>query len=231
MFAAATIEAQDYLMPDGTGKAEVTGSCERCHGIITVIKHNRSPHQWDEVMKSMVGQGMMISDSQNQLIQSYLNKYYGQPADYVPQPPELRGHGPGLALGMEAAAAAQEACHAKGLEVTTLVVDSAGFPVVMLTGDGVNPITQANAAEKAATVLRFKESSGAVMKRMAHDPVLVAEVKADSQIGQVLQGGLPIVANGNELIGAIAVSGARGPASMDEECAQVGVDKIASRVR
>ena len=97
MFAAATIQAQDYLMPDGSGKAEVAGSCERCHGIITVIKHNRSPHQWDEVMKSMVGQGMVISDSQNQLIQAYLNKYYGQPADYVPQPPELRGHGPGLA--------------------------------------------------------------------------------------------------------------------------------------
>jgi uncharacterized protein GlcG (DUF336 family) len=231
LLRTAGAQAQDYLLPDAPGKAEVTGSCERCHGIITVIKYKRSPHQWAEEMQAMVGQGMAVSDQQKKLMLDYLNAHYGQATDYVPQPPALRGHGPGLALAMEAAEAAQEACRSRGLNVTTLVVDSADVPIVMLTGDGVSPITQADAAIKTATVLKYQQSSGEVMKRMSTDPVLVAEIKSNSQIGEVLSGGLPIIANGKELVGAIAVSGARGPASQDDVCAQAGVDRIAARVR
>jgi uncharacterized protein GlcG (DUF336 family) len=226
MAAASIVQAQDYLLPDAPGKAEVTGACETCHGIIEVIKHKRSPRQWSQIVQQMIVQGAALSDTQRKDVIAYLNAEVGQPNDYIPEAPPLRGVGPGLALALQAAEGAQEACRAKGREVTTLVVDAAGVPIVLLTGDGVKPITQSDAASKVATVLRYKEPSGVVMKRMNKDPVLVAETRNDPQIGEVLDGGLPIIVSGNRIIGAIAVSGAFGPADFDDYCAQAGIDRI-----
>jgi uncharacterized protein GlcG (DUF336 family) len=218
--------AQDYLLPDAPGKAEVTGACESCHGIIEVIKHKRSPRQWDEVVRQMMAQGAALTEAQRHSVIAYLNARFGQANDYIPEAAPLRGVGPGFTLALQAAEAAHDACLAKGRQVTTLVVDSAGVPTVMLAGDGVKPITQSDAASKVATVLKYKQPSGVVMRRLNKDPVLVAETRNDPQIGEVLDGGLPITVNGDQLIGAIAVSGAFGPADFDDYCAQAGIDRI-----
>jgi uncharacterized protein GlcG (DUF336 family) len=175
----------------------------------------------------MTQQGMVVDDDQKRSIMSYLNAYFGQEKQFVARPLPIRGVGPGWALALEAAEAAQKACRLPGGRGPTVrVVDSAGTTIVLLTGDGVSPITVLNSAIKAATVLRFKEPSGVVMKRLDGDPVLVAEIRSDPSIGMVLQGGVPIMVNGDELIGAIAVSGAFGPADKDEICARAGVDRI-----
>ena len=229
--AAARVSlAQDYLLANAPGKDLVTGACESCHGIETVIKHKRSPAQWDDVVQQMIQRGVSVTDEQKKLMLTYLNGHYGQDSDYIPVPPPVRGHGPGLALALEAAQAAQQACKDKGLKSTTLVVDSLGNPVVLPVGDGMLPINSAMDARKAAAVLKFKEPSGVTMKRLNGDPELVSEVKHDPAIGEVLQGGLPLIANG-ELVGAIAVSGAYGPADTDEKCAKIGLDKIAARLK
>lgn len=227
--AAKGALAQDYLLPNAPGKTVVIGACETCHGVMTVVTHKRSPHQWDQVIRQMIGIGASISEDQKKSVTAYLNTYFGQSKDYVPQPAPLRGPGPGILLALEAATTAQEFCRTEGHQVTTLVVDSVGTPIVLLMGDGVSTITQAIAATKTATVLRFKQSSGVVMKRLDSDPVLVALTKNDPEIGEVRQGGLPIVRRG-ELVGAIAVAGAFGPADTDEKCAQAGLDRIASRL-
>ena len=216
---------QEYLLPNAPGKAELTGACESCHGIKTILKYKRSPRQWNEIVEEMIKEGASINDDQKKAIIAYLDAHLGQANDYIPQPPLLRGPGPGLTLALEAAETARNACRAKGLHTTTLVVDSAGTTVVLLTDDGVTPNTQLAAASKAATVLKYKESSGAVMKRMNSDPELVAETKDDPAVGEVLRGGLPITAKG-ELLGAIAVAGAQGPEDTDERCAQAGLDRI-----
>ena len=228
LLAAPTgVLAQDYLLPDAPQKTEVAAACESCHGIITVIEHKRSPRQWDDIMREMTQQGLVINDDQRKSIVSYLNAYFGQATAFVPRPSVIRGVGPGWALALEAAEAAQKACRLPGGRGPTVrVVDSAGTTIVLLTGDGVSPITLLNSAIKAATVLRFKEPSGVVMKRLDGDPALVDEIRNDPSIGMVLQGGVPIMVNDNELIGAIAVSGAVGPADKDEICARAGVDKI-----
>ena len=218
---------QDYLLPNGPGKTAVVESCESCHGIVAVIAHKRSPRQWNDIMQEMAGQGMVISNDQRKSIVSYLSARFGQTKDFVPQVSPIRGVGLGWALALRAAETAQEACKsAGGRRPTVRVVDSAGSTIVLLTGNGVSPITLLNSASKAATVLRFKEPSGAVMKRLNSDPVLVAEIKSDPDIGEVLQGGVPIVVNGDELIGAIAVSGSVGRADRDEICARAGLDRI-----
>jgi uncharacterized protein GlcG (DUF336 family) len=225
--APARVPAQDHLLPDAPNKTAVAAACESCHGIITVIEHKRSPQQWDDIMREMAQQGMVINDDQRKSIVSYLNAYFGQAKEFVPRPSPIRGVGPGWALALEAAEAAQKACRLpEGRGPTVRVVDSAGTTIVLLTGDGVSPITLLNSAIKAATVLRFKEPSGLVMTRLDGDPVLADEIRNDPSIGMVLQGGVPIMVNGDELIGAIAVSGASGPADKDEICARAGLDRI-----
>jgi glc operon protein GlcG len=232
MAASAPARAQDYLLPDAPGKTQVTDSCEACHGIITVIKHKRSPQQWVSIVQMMTVEGLVLNNQQKKRILGYLDAHYSQATDYVPLPPLLRGHGPGVDLALEAAQAARAACHAKGqTRISTLVVDSGGVPVVLLTDDEAKPINQIDAQIKVAAVLKYKQSSGEVMKRVDRDPVLEAEIKADSQIGLVLSGGLPIIARGNEIVGAIAVSGVFGPANLDDLCAQAGLDRITSRLK
>ena len=232
LLAAPTdVLAQNYLLPNAPGKAEVVGACESCHGVMTIVHAGkRSPRQWDNIMQEMARQGMAITDDQGKSIVSFLNTYFGQAMDFV-RPPEPRAPGPGMDLALEAAETAEKACQANGRQVTTLVVDSAGTTIVLLTGNGISPITQAVAATKVATVLKFKKPSGVVMRHLNGDPALVAEIKSDPEIGEVLPGGLPITVNGDEIIGAIAVSGALGRADTDEVCARAGLERIASRLR
>ncbi|MGB6309331.1 MAG: heme-binding protein [Steroidobacteraceae bacterium] len=230
MSLSTTAFAQDYLLPNAPGKKELTTSCEICHGIEAIVKHRRSAHQWDDMVNLMIQRGAPVTEEQKKVMLTYLKTYFVQDRDYIPIPSPYRGRGPGLALALEAAETAQKTCHDMGLKTTALVVDVLGNPIVLLTGDGMQPMNAAIDATKVAAVLRYKEPSGVTMKRMDSDPELVEEVRNDPAIGQVLQGGLPIVANG-ELIGAIALSGAQGPADTDEKCAKAGLAKIASRLR
>jgi uncharacterized protein GlcG (DUF336 family) len=178
----------------------------------------------------MIAMGAQVDEEQRNVMLAYLNANFGQQKDFIPPPEPLHGRGPGFALALEAAETAQETCRARGYRVSTLVVDSVGSTIVLLTGDGADSVTNAIAATKTATVLKYKVSSGVVMKRMESDPVLAAEAKNDPAIGEVRQGGLPITV-GRELIGAIAVSGDLGPVDKDEVCARAGLDRIASRLR
>jgi uncharacterized protein GlcG (DUF336 family) len=225
------VPAQDYLLPNGPGKAELVGACESCHGVMTIVHAGRrSPRQWNDILQQMIRLGLSIGAGQQESIYSYLTSHFGQAADSIP-PVEVRALGPGVTLALKAAEAAEKACQADGRQVTTLVVDSADAPVVLLTGDGLSPITQAVAASKVATVLKFKQPSRLVMKQVRSDPTLVSETENDPEIGKVLAGGLPIIVNGDELIGAIAVAGALGRADGDEMCAEAGLERIASQLR
>jgi uncharacterized protein GlcG (DUF336 family) len=129
---------------------------------------------------------------------------------------------------VEAAQVAAATCTTNGYKTTVLVVDSAGVPVVMLSGDGASERTQAIAATKVAAALRYNMSSGEVTNRAKTDAALAAEIKADPKIGTVRQGALLLKA-GNDTIGAIAASGAPG-GDKDEVCSQAAVDKIKDRL-
>lgn len=154
----------------------------------------------------------------------------GAPAAGGPMPPPPpRARGPALALAVEAAQVAVATCTTNGYKTTALIVDSAGVPVVLLSGDGAAERTQGIAPTKVAAALRYKTSSGDVAARVATDAALAAEVKADPKIGTARAGAM-LLKVGNDIIGAFAVSGAPG-GDKDEVCVQAGIDKIKDRLR
>ncbi|MDB5460738.1 MAG: hypothetical protein JWO72_2479, partial [Caulobacteraceae bacterium] len=124
---------------------------------------------------------------------------------------------------VQAAQAAVAACLANGYKVTALITDSAGDPVVLLSGDGVGLRTQAIAKTKIAAVMKYKMSSGDLLIKTKTDPKLDAEIKADPAIGVLRQGAVPIM-NGGEMVGAFAVSGAPG-GEKDEACITAALAK------
>lgn len=146
-----------------------------------------------------------------------------QPPSAAPNPPPPRARGPALTPAVQAAQAAVAACAANGYKVTALIVDSAGEPVVLLSGDGAALRTQAIAATKIATVMKYKTASGDIADKAKTDPKLDAEVKADPKIGMARHGAVPLM-SGGEMIGAFAVSGAPG-GDKDEACIKAALAK------
>jgi uncharacterized protein GlcG (DUF336 family) len=142
-----------------------------------------------------------------------------------PAPPAPRAKGPSLATAVPAAQAAVAACLANTYKVTALIVDSAGDPVVLLSGDGAAVRTQNIAKTKIAAVMKYRKSSGEVVAMAKADPKIDAEIKADPNIGTARQGAVPIM-SGGEMIGAFAVSGAPG-GDKDEACVKAAMDKVA----
>lgn len=147
----------------------------------------------------------------------------------APPPAPPRARGPALDVAIEAAKIAQATCKANGYKTTVTVVDSAGVPVVILSGDGAAERTQAIGLGKTATTIKYKVPSGEIADRVKTDSSLDAEVKADPKIGTARRGALPIKV-GNEMIGAISVSGAPG-GEKDEVCAQTALDKVKNRLK
>jgi uncharacterized protein GlcG (DUF336 family) len=142
------------------------------------------------------------------------------------RPPRARGIS--SALAVEAAQTAVAMCTGQGLKVTSLVVDSEGVPIALISGDGAAAITQRIASGKATTALKMKMTSGEATERSKSDQAFMAQLMADPAMGTPRQGGVPIMAGG-EVIGAIAVSGAPSGAQ-DEPCAKAGLAKIQDRI-
>jgi len=147
----------------------------------------------------------------------------------APPPAPPRARGPALDVSIEAARTAQATCLKNGYKTTVTVVDSAGVPVVILSGDGAAERTQAVGLSKTATTIKYKVPSGEIADKVKTDSALDAEVKADPKIGTARRGALPIKV-GSELIGAISVSGAPG-GDKDEVCAQAALDKVKKQLK
>jgi uncharacterized protein GlcG (DUF336 family) len=150
------------------------------------------------------------------------------PPGRPPGPPPPPARGPALDVALEAAQVAVATCKAHGYNVTALVIDSAGVPKAMLVGDGAPGMTTQISQRKAMTALTFKRPSGAVGEEAKTDPALAERIKSDPKlIGWA--GGLPLKV-GDEVIGAIGVSGAPG-GDKDEACANPAVAQIQPRLK
>lgn len=138
-------------------------------------------------------------------------------------PRPLRDRGPALEPSLIAAKTAVETCAAKGYQVTAVVVDTAGLPVVVLSGNGAAAITQNIGMGKAVSAVRNGKPSAELAAEAQTNPELAAKLAADPQQGPQRGGGIPIK-DGSTVIGAIGVSGAPS-AGFDVECGQAGLDK------
>ena len=101
---------------------------------------------------------------------------------------------------------------------------------VMLRDDGANPHTVQHSLNKAYTALTYRTASGEYGKRAAAGfPASAGPLHLDKIT--TAAGGLPILA-GKDLVGAIGVSGSPGSpggppgGTVDEKCAQAGIDRI-----
>jgi uncharacterized protein GlcG (DUF336 family) len=148
-------------------------------------------------------------------------------AEEMKLPRPARAPGISTALAIEAATEANRVCLGNTYKTTSMIADSAGVPIVVISNDGAAAITQRIAMSKVQAVLKYKMSSGDVAKKAAGDPAFAAEVKANPMIDTARQGALPIM-KGSEIIGVFAVSGAPG-GDKDEVCTSAGLAKIAGR--
>ncbi|HXD43832.1 MAG TPA: heme-binding protein [Pseudolabrys sp.] len=130
-----------------------------------------------------------------------------------------------LATALTIAQAALTQCQSMGFKVSVVVVDRDGLPIVMLRGDGAGLHTPEGADRKAYTARTFSQPSAAFQKRMADDPASVGSRQYSRVLA--LGGGLPIKA-GNEVVGAVGVSGSPGK---DDVCSQAGIDKVADQLK
>jgi uncharacterized protein GlcG (DUF336 family) len=138
--------------------------------------------------------------------------------------PESTARGPSLKLAIEAAQAAVDACRTAGYRVGSTVIDSAGEARAMLTADGSDGSHVFVAMRKAVSALVFQMPSSEASQKVANDPALLARASAN----MFIEGGAIPIRRGNEVIGAIGVSGAGGAVigQQDETCATAGLRKI-----
>ena len=148
-------------------------------------------------------------------------------AEEMKLPRPARAAGISTALAIEAATEANRVCLGNTYKTTSMIADSAGVPIVVISNDGAAAITQRIAMSKIQAVMKYKMSSGDVAKKAAADPAFAAEIKANPMIDTARQGALPIM-KGAETIGFFAVSGAPG-GDKDEVCTSAGLAKIAGR--
>jgi uncharacterized protein GlcG (DUF336 family) len=144
-------------------------------------------------------------------------------------PPESTAPGPGLALAIEAARAAVDACLKSGYRVGAAVVDSVGEVRAMLTADGSDGSHVFVAQRKAITALEFRMPSSQAHAVVPGDPALLARVKPN----MFVEGGAVPIQRGDKVIGAIGVSGAAGAVigQQDEVCALAGQSKIQRKLK
>lgn len=132
-----------------------------------------------------------------------------------------------LDLAQAIAQGALEKCRADGYHVSVTLLDRGGLIKVVLRDEGSGPHTIDTSRRKAFTSLTFKATSADWTARVTTNPA-VAGLK-DTWGTIPLGGGVPIKA-GNEVIGAIGVSGAPG-GEKDEACSNAGIQKGADQLK
>ncbi len=129
-----------------------------------------------------------------------------------------------VGAAQEVAQGAMEQCRANGYHVSVSVVDGAGMLKAFLRDDGTAPHTVDLSRRKAYTAMTYRRTSAETAKAWA-TAAPVPNIEGTVGLG----GGVPIKA-GNDVIGAVGVSGAPG-ADKDEVCANAGIAKIADRLK
>jgi|SRR5579864_4000504 len=139
-------------------------------------------------------------------------------------------------LALTIAQGALEQCRADGSHVSVTVVDGSGLPKVFIRDDQSGAHTIDLSRRKAYTAFTYQRTSGEQAKYWASLPPPAFTVEGTV----ALPGGVPIQA-GNEVIGAIGVSGSAEPppgkdlgvvtGNADEKCALAGVAKVRGKLK
>jgi uncharacterized protein GlcG (DUF336 family) len=130
-----------------------------------------------------------------------------------------------LALAQAIANAAIAQCRSMGYKISVTVVDREGLSIVMMRDDGAGLSTPEGSDRNAYTARSFSQPSADFVKRLQDRPDTVGSRHYTRILA--LAGGLPIKV-GNEIVGAVGVSGTPGK---DDVCSQAGIDKVADQLK
>jgi uncharacterized protein GlcG (DUF336 family) len=125
------------------------------------------------------------------------------------------------------AMAALTKCRADGNHVSVTVLDRDGLVKIAFRDDGAGPHTIVTSRRKAFTSVTFRQPSAQWAHRVLTEPA-VAGLK-DTAGTIALGGGVPIKA-GNDVVGAIGVSGSPG-GDKDEACANAGIAAVTDKLK
>jgi len=73
--AAAMASAAGIALPEALGKQQIDRSCSACHGIDVIVAEPRTPEQWSQVVSTMIGKGMKLTDDEYNTVMSYLSQH------------------------------------------------------------------------------------------------------------------------------------------------------------
>lgn len=132
-----------------------------------------------------------------------------------------------LALALDIARGAVEACAARNLNVAATVADRAGVVRATLRADRAGPHTVEASRAKAYTSASIRNATAAVAAAVEQNPAQRNLVLIPGFL--VLGGGVPVRV-GDEVIGAVGVGGSP-TGQMDEECANAGIERVRDRLR
>jgi len=119
-----------------------------------------------------------------------------------------------------------EHCTKDGYKVSVTVVDKGGNLAGFVRGDGTSPHTIEFSRMKAYTSRVSGRTTLEFIKYIATpEGEWAKQLPGTASVG----GGVPI-RMGNEVIGAVGVSGAPG-GDKDEACAKAGIDKVAAQLK
>jgi uncharacterized protein GlcG (DUF336 family) len=130
-------------------------------------------------------------------------------------------------LAAELVMAAVTACAQKNYHVGAVVLDYSGVQQAALRGDGAAPQNVLNANDKAFTAASFGMDTTELVERAKAGPLPSAFAKVPHLL---LNAGGVVIKVGDEVIGAIGVSGAPGGEN-DAVCAKVALAQIKDRMK
>jgi uncharacterized protein GlcG (DUF336 family) len=131
-----------------------------------------------------------------------------------------------MALSIAVMQGALDQCTKDGYKVSVVIVDKGGNVAGSVRGDGTGPHTMEFARMKAYTARTRNQTSLQTMK-LLEDPANAFIRQIPNVVG--VGGGVPIRV-GNEVIGAVGVSGAPG-GEKDEVCANAGIAKVEAALK
>src|ERR1700752_4776422 len=129
-------------------------------------------------------------------------------------------------MAMTIAQTALETCTKQGYHVSVHVLGRNGEVLIAVRGDSAPPHTMENSQRKAYTARTFRIPSGEFVQRVKDNPTTGA-VHLSGIIAA--QGALPIKV-GDEVIGAVGVSGAPG-GEKDEAGSKAGLEKVSDQLK
>ena len=123
-------------------------------------------------------------------------------------------------MAVTMAEGALDECRKRGYAVSVVVVDRGGDTMVAIRDDNAGPHTMENARRKAYTARTFGMTTEDYIKVLEKNPSRRAQTTLPGVIA--IGGGVPLKVD-KEVIGGIGLSGSPG---VDEECVNVGLEKV-----